>query len=613
MIHRFLKIFFYSLFLIIYTQALAQDVINNIAHSTVVIRVFDRTDSLRVQGNGFFLNDREAVTNWHVVVGASRAEVLTDEGKSYAVKKILAEDKENDLLLLEIDNPTDSFINLKVSCLLPEKNERVKVIGRDLKNRLRVNDGYVIGISEHLDLGQVIQISAEIYPGLSGSPVINEKGEVIGVATCRKKEKGEWQYFATIGNKINNLKKTVDQVLAEWSSGRAGIAFFKAKELYDKGLNLIYSEKYRDALTYLKKAIERDPDFVQAYVEIGFCNDKLGYNQAAIRAYQDALKIKPDYASALNGLALAFIKIKRYQDGGEVLKRLTVLRPNYYEAHYNLGVINDKINRLEDAIAAYQQAVRIKPDYFEAYNGLGITYTKLGRYREAIESFHRALTIKPGIPEVYYGLGLAYIKVGSYDDAIEAFDKIRDIKDMRFDVYNGLGIAYTNLNRHQEAIESFKNAIKLKPDRAELYFNLGLNYGGLGQYAKEIEAYEKAIAINPSFTDAYFNLAITYNRLGRYQEAIESFKQVIRLSPGMAEAYYGLGVVYLKLEKTDEALVAFKKTVQLNPNHINGHFNLGIIYFNLGDSLSAWNQYEVLKNLDKPMAAELYNIFNFKK
>ncbi|MEO0226003.1 MAG: tetratricopeptide repeat protein, partial [candidate division WOR-3 bacterium] len=126
-------------------------------------------------------------------------------------------------------------------------------------------------------------------------------------------------------------------------------------------------------------------------------------------------------------------------------------------------------------------------------------------------------------------------------------------------------------------------------------------------------AYEIAIAINPRFTDAYFNLAITYNRLGRYQEAIESFKQVIRLSPGMAEAYYGLGVVYLKLEKTDEALVAFKKTVQLNPNHINGHFNLGIIYFNLGDSLSAWNQYEVLKNLDKPMAAELYNIFNFKK
>ena len=66
---------------------------------------------------------------------------------------------------------------------LPSVAERILVVGSPMGLEQTVNEGIVSAVREVPSVGKILQISAPISPGSSGSPVINMKGEVIGVAT----------------------------------------------------------------------------------------------------------------------------------------------------------------------------------------------------------------------------------------------------------------------------------------------------------------------------------------------------------------------------------------------------------------------------------------------
>ena len=107
--------------------------------------------------------------------------------------------------------------------------------------------------------------------------------------------------------------------------------------------------------------------------------DKEGKITEAIDHYNEAIRLKPDYAYAYNKRASLYVRLGQYQ-----------------------LAIND-----------YNEAIRLKPDYANAYNNRGSAYSRLGQYQLAIKDYNEAIRIKPDYTLVYKNRALSYFKQGS--------------------------------------------------------------------------------------------------------------------------------------------------------------------------------------------------------
>lgn len=193
--------------------------IKQIQPAVVTVMGYDDQRRLIRIGSGFFINkEGHLITNVHVLVGVSQAEVKTWDGARYPLKMVLAEDRRLDLIKLAVELPQGPPHFLAVTASLPEVGERVLVIGSPLGLEQTVSDGMVSGIRNVPSRGQILQISAPVSPGSSGGPVVNLKGEVLGVATFQM-GKGQNLNFAIPGKMVLDLREGPARPLA----GREGV------------------------------------------------------------------------------------------------------------------------------------------------------------------------------------------------------------------------------------------------------------------------------------------------------------------------------------------------------------------------------------------------------
>ena len=188
--------------------------IKRIKPSTVIIFVYDNKGEFLKLGSGFFISQNgDVITNYHVLQGASSAEIKTSDEKTYPITYIVAGDEPNDLIRLSVNIPSQYVYPLSLSQTIPEVGERIIVYGSPLGLENTVSDGIVSAIRDIPDFGKVIQITAPISPGSSGSPVLNLQGEVIGIATFQMIE-GQNLNFAIPTEKIISLSLTEENKIS---------------------------------------------------------------------------------------------------------------------------------------------------------------------------------------------------------------------------------------------------------------------------------------------------------------------------------------------------------------------------------------------------------------
>jgi len=167
----------------VYKKALPSVV--NITSSTVQLSFFYGPVPQQGQGSGFILDKQgHILTNYHVIADAQKIEVMTYD-KHRAKARVIGRDPGHDLALLQIDAP-----NLVPAVLADSKNlvvgQKVYAIGNPFGLQGTMTTGIISAIrSIHNPQGaaieNAIQTDAAINPGNSGGPLLNSRGEVIGI------------------------------------------------------------------------------------------------------------------------------------------------------------------------------------------------------------------------------------------------------------------------------------------------------------------------------------------------------------------------------------------------------------------------------------------------
>jgi tetratricopeptide (TPR) repeat protein len=313
------------------------ELVRRVKPQVVAIATYDSQGEALMTGSGFFVRPGQVVTNLHVIRGAQRCEIKTLDGKGkvFPVSGTLAVDEEGDLALLNVDMPPDRPRASELAHVLPDEGEQIVVIGNPLKLEGSVTDGIVSAVREVPNVGKIIQITAPISHGNSGSPVFNMKGQVVGVVTVK----------VTNGQNIN-LAIGAARVEKLHPGQLRSISALPARERlndsaessYRTGLESLWLGNYDNAIGYFETAANRNPRRADAWVQVGYCKVKLGKNEEGIRAYQHALALRPDSEEIHNKLGDAYYYAGRLHEAIASYSRAAVLRPDNADAHYNLAV-----------------------------------------------------------------------------------------------------------------------------------------------------------------------------------------------------------------------------------------------------------------------------------
>jgi S1-C subfamily serine protease len=155
------------------------------ARPAVMLLVVSDADGKEIAtGTGFLVSsDGKLITNHHVIENAASAVAKAENGGLFPVEGVLADDPKNDLVLLKLKGKDLPFLTLSTNAAV-EVGTRVAVIGSPLGLEGTLSEGIVSGERELMGDRKKLQITAAISPGSSGSPVMNAKGDVVGIAAA---------------------------------------------------------------------------------------------------------------------------------------------------------------------------------------------------------------------------------------------------------------------------------------------------------------------------------------------------------------------------------------------------------------------------------------------
>ncbi len=316
--------------------------VKRVKPAVVAIATYDANGEALMTGSGFFLRPGQVVTNLHVIRGATRGEIKTLDGKGkvYPIAGAIDIDEEGDLALLSVDMPAAPVRSTELATELPDEGEGIFVIGNPLKLEGSVSDGIVSAVREVPNSYRIIQITAPISHGNSGSPVFNLRGQVLGVVTV-KVTNGQNINLAIAAARVGQLRPGALRPLSDVTQKPKGDV---AEAAYRTGLESLWLGNYDNAVGYFENAVNKNPKRADAWVKVGYCKVKQGKNQEAIHAYQEALQLKPSDADIHNKLG---------------------------DAYYYAG-------RLREAIDSYTEAAKLRPDCAEIFYNLAIAYSESG-------------------------------------------------------------------------------------------------------------------------------------------------------------------------------------------------------------------------------------------
>ncbi len=586
-------------------NALTQEEVQTIAQQITV-----RIESGAPPGSGFIIaregNTYYVLTAWHVVQQNDEYQIMTADGERHTlavedyttkVRKIY----EKDLAVLQFTSDRDyqtarlgNYDLQRRENVLAGRTDLVFVSGTPVEGQeveqapvegdrllspgLRMPLDMASGLAKQsIEEGYQLFYTSDTYPGMSGGPVLDSNGRVIGVHGRSEGER-----------------------LAEQESGTSD---FRVKAGFSQGIPISIFLDFAD--------------------EVGIQRSQLTLESTA------PTPLEQQDVGSLESLFMPKAGLsdsREWVNHGNKLWRLA----NLYQ-YYGDSEAQQLKHR---AFQAYNKAVELSPNFYQAWYGRGNLLFELGEFNEALSSYTRAIEIFPyeekqqelqrlGKPTneeeqkilnaingelgfyatLWRYKGIILSKLQRHEEAVQAFDKVNEIQDFDYISWDLRGMSLLALGDNEAALESFDRALLINPDEySHAWIHRGLALGGMNNLEEAIQAYNRGIQIQPNTYQSWMSrasliteflqqnqndpsaldraLAIqpdepyAWHRRGwgqlslqNHQDAIAAFDQAIVSNPEDAAAWTAKGMTLLMENRYDEAADAFAQAHKLDPNN----------------------------------------------
>ena len=304
--------------------------------------------------------------------------------------------------------------------------------------------------------GYELVYSSITFGGMSGGPVLDSQGRVIGI---HGKTEGE----AAIDNNSssqetiqlgNSLGIPVSTFLA--LATRLNTQAQKIETTPPPELNQQKVESIQTAI--LSVDVSQGNTTASQWLARGNQLWRLRRYSEAIRAFDAAIKQKPKFI---------------------------------HLAYYGKGLALYWSGKYPEAITAFEQAVKSQPDFVPAWNQLSVVYRDSNQLDKALAAINQAIQLQPNNPNLYNQKLAILSDLKRYKEAAAAINKAIELSP-RAAFYNNRGIVRSELGDKPGAIDDYTQAIKINPNYAQAYNNRGIVYYQLGDKQKAREDLQRA-------------------------------------------------------------------------------------------------------------------------
>ncbi|MBD3351237.1 MAG: tetratricopeptide repeat protein [Candidatus Lokiarchaeota archaeon] len=260
---------------------------------------------------------------------------------------------------------------------------------------------------------------------------------------------------------------------------------------YRRGDKLYDDEEYEDALQEFIKALELDPEFIDALHMTGVCLERL-------RKYDDAF----------------FFYTKNISKD-----------PNYTYSQYGAGNMMYRLRRYNQALEFFQKCVELEKDFTIGYNSLGLTFEKLGNIPRARDNLRKAVELD-----------------GSRDDFKE---NLSDLSKTKVNVIKKEkeGMRHYQQKEYAKALNAYDQIIISDPKNVEAWHMRGLQHEHLRNYTEALLNYTHAAKLDPKYFRSVLGMANMHFILGNLNLAKKHYSIVLKLDPNNQQATDNLKMI----------------------------------------------------------------------
>lgn len=512
-----------------------------------IVTMNEKGDMLQ-SGSGFFIGkDGTALADYQLFKQASKAKVVSGEGKEYEVEAIIGASSLYDLVKFRVKTDKDTPA-LTISGRMGVKHEHVYVLPYPTKeNKMCVNDT-LHDIQKFNEKYGYYTLGRPLDEKYLNSPVMDEEGEVLGMIQRKADASATTSYAVSVA--YGNTLCTDGMSSADNDLNAIHIRKALPADEADIRTFLFMTASRSDSATYSQ--------YLNDYI-LQFPKSSEAYTQRAdfYMAHGNYAAAEEDMKSALE---VTEKKDETYYAFSKLLYELN-LKPGYQV--YKDWNLNHSLTLAEEAYKANPLPLYILQE--------GNTLYALKEYEKACEKYLslRETNMRSAQIFLYAAQCKRMAKTDTLqilalqDSAVACFKKPypKDAAPSLLERSNTL----LELGRYREAIADLNEYEHLMSNELTAYFYYRREQAEMQcrMFQQAVDDIDRAIRMEPKEPLYHAERAVVYYRLGEFEEALKSAQKSAELNPKFGDAYRLAGICQLRLNQREKGLSNLKKAIEL--------------------------------------------------
>ena len=373
--------------------------------------------------------------------------------------------------------------------------------------------------------------------------------------------------------------------------------------------------KVEEAKNCYAKAIELDPDFAEAYTNLGTIYAQEQQWQSAIAFYQKAIALQPNLASTYRNLARVWAQMGQLSEADGCWFKAYSLEPAKAtpEEHIQLGDNFLRQNQVTQAIRCYCHAIELNPNFNQAYQQLGNALKAQRKLQEEVANYRKnnenqanisgdllntvvvggnpkaELHQNPQTSTLQANIPANLLQLDSTSSAeqprvqLQQQQTIPAVPQLLNTIANPANSApavpnSADVSPQVTVVDSGFATDLRRQDTADNCIQRAESYCAQKQFDRAIAECKRAIEIQPDAVAAYKLWGSLLQGRGNLAEAIECYQTTIKINSSDVQAHVNLGSLYAMKQQRQQAIACYQKAIALQPNLAAAYRNLARVW-----------------------------------
>ncbi|WP_162627998.1 tetratricopeptide repeat protein [Arcticibacterium luteifluviistationis] len=299
----------------------------------------------------------------------------------------------------------------------------------------------------------------------------------------------------------------------------------EAAEFFERGNFHFKKNETERALELFTEAIDKVPDFADAYNNRGLCFEKMGNVDKARNDYRKAVELDDSFSQAKLNYAHASLLLGENKEAENLLNQLAPtytdssqffdLRGKFYLQSYNP----------DNAISDFERSLTLSPNNLETKTNLGYALYLQRDFEKAKKTFLDVLSEEEGFAFALNNLSATYGQIGDWKNALNYSEKAIDAQPNEITFINTHALNLLENGEVEKASEYIGQALKLHPENAYALRNSGILKTKSDNKLSAVNILSKVEATNPEVEFIYYYLGKAQQAAGNNNAACQSFKR----------------------------------------------------------------------------------------